>query len=289
MQFGIHYGYWAENWEDALTPLLRRARQCGFSCLEIGGKLLADMPEKDLHVLRARSEEEHITLIGGLGLPADRDIAAMDGQTRQEGKRYLERTILAAEKAGIRTLTGILYASWFYDATKPIRKEETLAHSISSMREIAGFAEDHGVTLMMEVVNRFATYMLNTAAEGVAYVEAVGRDNVKVMLDTFHMNIEEDSFRDAILTAGPHLGYLHVCEGNRKLPGEGRLPWKAIAGALKEISYGGPVVMESIVRTQGSVGHDLKIWRSLCSGSSPEDMDRAAERSLRYLKGLLGG
>lgn len=289
VQFGIHYGYWAQDWEDAAAPLCRRARRCGFDGLEIGGKLLADTPEKDLDALRSLGEEAQVALIGGLGLPADRNIASTDPQIRQAGKDYLKRTVLAAERAGIRILTGILYASWFYDASKPVRKEETRAHSISSMREIAEFAAEHGVTLMMEVVNRFATYLLNTAAEGAAYVDAVGRDNVKVMLDTFHMNIEEDSFRDAILTAGHRLGYLHVCEGNRKLPGQGRLPWAEIAGALKDISYDGPVVIESIVRAQGSVGHDLKIWRSLSPCGAPEDMDRAAERSLDYLKGLFRG
>ena len=120
--------------------------------------------------------------------------------------------------------------------------------------------------------------------EAVEYVNAVDRDNVKVMLDTFHMNIEEDSFEDAIYTAGHHLGYLHVCENNRKLPGQGRLPWKEIGRALKGIEFQGPVVIESFLTMEGSVAHDLKIWRQLCTEGSEEEKAQNLKESVCFLK-----
>lgn len=86
----------------------------------------------------------------------------------------------------------------------------------------------------MEVLNRFESHILNTSEEGVKFVTEVGMDNVKVMLDTFHMNIEESSIGDAIRHAGKHLGHFHTGECNRMVPGKGRTPWREIGDALRE-------------------------------------------------------
>ena len=85
---------------------------------------------------------------------------------------------------------------------------------------------------------------LNAAEEAVAYVQQVGSPNLWILLDTYHMNIEEDSFRGAIRTAGKLLGHLHTGENHRKPPGLGPIPWQEIAAALKEILFHGWVVME---------------------------------------------
>ena len=91
----------------------------------------------------------------------------------------------------------------------------------------------------MEVLNRFEGYLLNTAEEGVRYVREVNEDNVKLMLDTFHMNIEESSMTEAIRQAGPLLGHFHTGEPNRMPPGAGRMPWFEIGLALQSIGYEG--------------------------------------------------
>ena len=96
---------------------------------------------------------------------------------------------------------------------------------------------------------------------------------VYIMLDSFHMNIEEDSFREAILTAGSKLGHFHIGEANRKVPGSGRLPWKEMADALKEIGYDGTIVMEPFVRPGGRVGSDIKVWRDLSNGADDAKLD----------------
>ena len=87
------------------------------------------------------------------------------------------------------------------------------------MQRLADLASDHGITLGMEALNRFEGYLINTAQECIDYVRAVDRPNVKVMLDTFHMNIEEDSLTDAIRRSGKLLGHFHVGEANRRCPG----------------------------------------------------------------------
>ena len=113
-------------------------------------------------------------------------------------------------------------------------------------------------------------YLINSSKECTEYVKAVGKDNVKVMLDTYHMCLEEDSFRDAILTAGSYLGHVHVGENNRKLPGMGHIiDWEEIGQALNDIHYTGNIVMEPFVIHGGEVG-TISVSGVTCLTTAPK-------------------
>jgi D-psicose/D-tagatose/L-ribulose 3-epimerase len=152
------------------------------------------------------------------------------------------------------------------------------------MREAIKVAEDNHVIFNMEVVNRFEQFLLNTSAEAVAYVEAVGSPNAKILLDTFHMNIEEDFIGDAIVLAGDKLGHVHVGENNRMPPGFGHIPWTEIGAALRKIGYGGAVVMEPFLLPGGQVGRDIKVFRDLSVGL---DLDDEARKAALFMRGVL--
>lgn len=286
MRYGVHYGYWAHEWDADVPALCKRAHNIGLEVLEIGAASIRGKSDGDLAVIKEAAALHGIELVCGMGLPSDKNIAAIDPDIRDAGIDYLKEMIILASKAGIHKIAGILYASWFYDASKPVYKNETRANSIENMKLIADFAKKYDVTLMMEVCNRFATYMLNTAEEAVRYVKEVGKDNVKIMLDTFHMNIEEDSFGEAIRKAGNDLGYIHICENNRKLPGQGHLPWEEIVPALTQIRFNGPAVFESFVNMKGTIAHDLKIWRELRSDYSEEGKDLDLRRAIDFLEDI---
>ena len=150
-------------------------------------------------------------------------------------------------KVGATILNGVSYAGWQALPDHGItldekrRKEELALESMSRLMKVA---ENCGVLYCCEVVNRFEQYLLNTAKEGVEFVKRLGSPNARVLLDTFHMNIEEDSMVDAILEAGPWLGHFHVGENNRRPAGStNRLPWKDMAAALKQVNYQGAIVM----------------------------------------------
>ena len=155
------------------------------------------------------------------------------------------------------------------------------------MKRIADLAERYNITLLMESLSRFEGYIINTAKEAVDYVNAVNRENVKVLLDTFHMNIEEDNILDAIRTCGSYLGELHVGEANRRPPREDGLPWDKIVKVLKEIAFDGNIVMEPFVNQGGKVGQDIKVWRNLLADDKEETLDQAAGASVQYLKRLV--
>ena len=128
--------------------------------------------------------------------------------------------------------------------------------------------------------------MLNTAAEARSFVDRVDSPNLHILLDTYHMNIEEDDMRAGIETAGDRLAHLHVGENNRRPPRpDGHIPWEEVAAGLRAVDYDGPVLMEPFVRPGGDIARDIRVWREF---DTAKDLDGAAADSLAYLREVMG-
>lgn len=198
------------------------------------------------------------------------------------------------EKIGATLIGGALYSCWPIDYSKPIDKKGDWERGIEGVARLGRIGMDWGIeTIGMEVLNRFENHVLNTAREGAAFVQSVRQlesraTNIKVMLDTFHMNIEEQSIGNAIRTAGDLLGHFHTGECNRMVPGQGRTPWREIHDALEDIGYDGTVVMEPFVIPGGTVGRDIRVWRDLVENISEEALDKDAKEALRFQRYMLG-
>ncbi|WP_333899464.1 MULTISPECIES: sugar phosphate isomerase/epimerase family protein [Agrobacterium] len=227
-------------------------------------------------------------LTAGIGPSKTKNLSSEDAAVRAAGKAFFERTLTNVAKLDIHTIGGALHSYWPIDYSQPVDKAGDYARGVEGIHGIADFANELGINLCIEVLNRFENHVLNTAAEGVAFVKDVGKNNVKVMLDTFHMNIEEDSFGEAIRTAGPLLGHFHTGESNRRVPGKGRMPWHEIGLALRDINYTGAVVMEPFVKTGGTIGSDIKVWRDLSGGAGLAKMDEDARNALAFSRFVLG-
>ena len=157
MKYGVHYGYWAQEWDADVPALCQRAQRTGLQILEIGAACIQNKTEAELAAIRDAADRCGVELSCGMGLPVDRNIADRDPAVRSAGVQYMQEMIRRAAGAGIHKIAGILYASWFYDAKKPVYKEETRAYSIENMQQLAEYAKQYGIVLMMEVCNRFAT------------------------------------------------------------------------------------------------------------------------------------
>ena len=139
------------------------------------------------------------------------------------------------------------------------------------------------VVMGIEPLNRFETSFINLATQVIEVVDRVDSPGCKIMLDTFHMNIEETHMGDAIRAAGPRLVHLHTCENDRGAPGTGHVPWNDVAQALKDISFDGPVVIESFTAKVKSIARAAAIWRPLAP-----TQDAIAFDGLAFLRKLLG-
>jgi D-psicose/D-tagatose/L-ribulose 3-epimerase len=285
MKYGIYYAYWEKQWGGEYLPYVERVANLGFDILEINCANLAEMTPSRVSDLAAAARLNGVTLTAGYGPRASQNIGSADPAVVANGLAFWHRTFEVFKTLHILQVGGGLYAYWPVDYSTAIDKPADWQRSVAGMRRLADLAADYGVTLCMEVLNRHEGYLLNTSAECVAYIQAVGRPNVKVHLDTYHMNQEEDTFEEALATAGPLLGHFHVGEGNRRLPfANGHIPWAAIGAALRQIGYRGTVVMEPFVLTGGQVGADVRVWRDLSGGASPAQLDVEAGRSLSFIK-----
>lgn len=287
MKYGIYYAYWEQEWAADYRRYIEKVAKLGFDILEIAATPIPRYSERQMAELKACAAANGIILTAGHGPSASQNLASPDPAVRANAKAFFIDVLKRLQKMDIHTIGGALYSYWPVDYTKPIDKEGDWARSVESVREVAAVAGDCGVAYCLEVLNRFEGYLLNTAEEAVEFVKQVDNPNAKVMLDTFHMNIEEDSIGGAIRTAGPWLGHFHTGECNRRVPGKGRTPWREIREALHDIGYDGTVVMEPFVRRGGTVGSDIKVWRDMSKGATEADLDRDARESVNFLRYIL--
>src|ERR1700692_2789781 len=217
-------------------------------------------------------------------MTADMDLTSEDAATRKKGVAFLQDVARTMKHMDGTVMAGVNYSCWPRRPLPGEDKQVLTDRAVEGVREAIKVAEDCDVLFCLEIVNRFEHFLMNTAAEGIAFAERVGSPNCKIHLDTFHLNIEEDSIGEAILEAGSWLGHFHLGEPNRRPPGHGRMPWAEIFGALREIKYQGAMVMEPFLIPGGDVGRDIAVYRYL-PGS--DDLDGEAARSVQFVRSEL--
>jgi D-psicose/D-tagatose/L-ribulose 3-epimerase len=285
-KIGIYYAYWTHEWDVDFHPYVDKASDLGFDVLEVNAGTVGKMSSADRKQLKAHADARNIGLSSCVGLSDEYDLASEDESVRRNGIRFVGEIIRGIGEMGGGRLSGIMYASW--PALMPegaADKRPYLDRSVACMKELIKIAEDCNVVMNVEAVNRFEQYLMNTAEEAVEYVRRLESPNAKILLDTFHMNIEEDTIGSAIETAGAYLGHIHLGENNRKPPGYGHIPWRELASALKKIRYEGWLVMEPFLRQGGQVGQDIRVWRDVGAGM---DLDTEAAKAVRFMRDRLG-
>lgn len=283
MKFGTLYAYWTHEWTGDYSFFAHKAAKLGFDILEISAGDLLKMNNVEIDELKAVCNSLNIEITANIGPAKCYDVASKEAAVRENGISFLSGIMQKMQRLGSKTIVGVMYTYWPNDFSD-LDKESMWERSVKSVKRLGSVADSLGIDMCLEVVNRFETVLLNTADEGVKFCNDVGMNSVKLLLDTFHMNIEEDNIPDAVRTAGKYLGHLHVGEGNRKLPGMGHLPWQEIGRALADIQYDKGVVMEPFMTMGGKVGSDIKVWRDLSGGADTETMDNNIKTSLEFLK-----
>ena len=286
MKYGIYYAYWEKEWTGDYFKYIDKVKELGFDILEISCGAFKKDYTTDEQLLRIGeyAKEIGIILTAGYGPQKDENLASPDEAVQKNAIEFFKETLRKLHLMDIHILGGGLYSYWPVDFNSDINKERDFETSVKNMKLIAKYAEEYDITLGMEVLNRFEGYLINTCDECLRYVDAVGNNRVGVMLDTFHMNIEEDNIGDAIRKAGDKLVHFHMGERNRKVPGKGTMPWAEIGQALRDINYQHAAVMEPFVLQGGRVGQDIKIWRNLLTDTSEAKLDADAKHSCEFVR-----
>ena len=282
---GIYYAYWSRQWDTDFVPYVAKVKSLGFDILEVNSGTVANFSNAERDRLKDAAERAGIELTFCIGLTAQYDIASEDASVRKCGIEFLKKQAEAVKCMNAKKLGGIIYGSWPGKLPPGADKRAFTDRSVESMKEVMKTVEDCDVLFNVEVVNRFEQYLMNTCEEALEYTKRVGSAHCKILLDTFHMNIEEDSIYEAIVRTGNQLGHLHIGENNRRAPGRGRIPWFEISLALQKINYRGAIVMEPFLQQGGEVGRDIAVYRDLTNGL---DLDEEAARACRFVRSQLG-
>jgi D-psicose/D-tagatose/L-ribulose 3-epimerase len=287
-KLGIFINFWENTWDVDHVKYMKKAKDIGFDILEFQAQSLLEMTHDHMDEMKQIAEDLGIELTYSLGLDPKYDVSNNNETIRLGGVEYLKRVVARIGYMEGKVLSGVSYAGWRCCEVDPILgKSILLENSLKSMGEIIKTAEDFGVTYCVEAVNRFEGCLINTAKEAVDYVNAVGSANIGVLLDTYHMNIEEDSFTEAIHLAGNKLVSVHTGDNNRRCPGRGHINFDEIFKALADINFKGRIVSEPFVAQGNEVGRDICVWRDLEADMSAEYRDKEAAYLLNYTQNML--
>ena len=279
-QIGINAWVWtspATTEEFArLAPLVARM---GFDLFEVGIEGTDDLDYRRGAEI-AKANGLAVSVCAAMG--PDRDLIHADENIRANAMSYLRHCIDAAQTLGATNVCGPLYSAVgrTWQATEDERRRD-LDLLVVELRDLSRYAGERGVWLGVEPLNRFETSFMNLASQAIEVVDRVDHPACGVMLDTFHMNIEERSIGDAIRSAGKRMRHLHACENDRGAPGSGHVPWAEVAQACRDIGFTGPFVIESFTNKVKSIARAAAIWRKFAVSQ-----DALAENGLRHLRTL---
>ena len=281
MKFGANTWIWlAPVTVDAIKSLAPNLAQAGFDLIELPLETIGGFNYGEAAVI---IEDYGLGVSTCVAIGPDRDLIHPDATIRDNGMAYVHQAIEAASALGAVNLIGPLYSAVgrTWQAT-PAERARDLDLLVNQLGTLSNYAADYGVILCLEPLNRFETSFINLASQAIEVIDRVNSPACKILLDTFHMNIEEPSLGDAIRATGQRLGHFHACENDRGVPGSGHVPWQDVAAALKDIQYAGPVVIESFTAEVQSIAAAAAIWRPLAT-----TQDAIAYDGLTFLKSLL--
>ena len=287
-KLGIFVNFWEKNWDVDHKKYIKKAAEIGFDILEFQAQPLLEMSDDHIRDLKKTADEVGIELTYSLGLDRRYDVSSLDENIRRGGVTYLQNIIRKMQVGGGTLLSGVSYAGWGTPDNMGDSKMPFWNQSVKSMKEIIKVAEECGVTYCVEAVNRFETCLINTAKEALAYIEEIDSPNIGVLLDTYHMNIEEDSIGDAIrLVGADRLKSFPTGDNNRRAPGRGHSHWDEVFGARADIGYKGRIVSEPFVMQGGEVGRDIHVYRDLIENPGEAAIDAEAKYLLDFERAML--
>jgi D-psicose/D-tagatose/L-ribulose 3-epimerase len=276
LKLGIHAYAWCSQWTNETLHLIDRVKRLSMDFIEIP---LMALDTFDADTVRKRLKDAELDSCTSTVLLDGMDLTGPDREERQRAVSYLKACVEATHRIGATHFSGVIYSQHVKQAThKPTLREWEFA--AEGLREVAEYAHSFGVTVGVEPVNRYETYLINTAEQAIHFIDRVGANNVGIHLDTYHMNIEEKSFSEAVKRTGSRMMHLHLCENDRGIPGSGLVHWDDLFSALKEINYQGYAALESFVDVTDNM--NTWVWRQLA-----KDGDTLLSEGTAFIRGMM--
>jgi D-psicose/D-tagatose/L-ribulose 3-epimerase len=280
---GVNTWVWTSPLTDrSLADLAPRVADWGFDVLELPVEHPDDWdPHGAARVLADNGLAASVSLVMGEG----RELVATDAGTVRATQDYLRAVIDAAHTVGARVIGGPAYASvgrtW---RTTEQERADLCTELAEHLAPVVEHAIAAGVVVGLEPLNRYETSLINTVDQALAVVGPLPAEGIGLMLDVYHMNIEERDLPAAVGRAGARIAAVQVCGNDRGAPGGDGIDWPALLAALEQAGYDGPLVIESFTGENATIATAASIWRPLAVSQ-----DALAVEGLAYLRGLMPG
>lgn len=274
MRFGMNLLLWSGELGDGLMPVLEMLKRVGYDGVEIPLFNLS----LDYKGWGRRLDDLGLQRTAVTVRAVDDNPISSDGGSRQRGIDATRRTLDCCAAAGATHLVGPYHSALGHFTGKGPTADEW-KWGVESMRQVAEHAGAVGVTLGVECLNRFETYLLNTHATAAKFAREVGHPACRVMYDTFHSNIEEKNIGLAIHACADVLCHVHISENDRSTPGQGNVRWSENFDALRQINYNGWLMVEAFGLALPELAAATKIWRRMFE--SEEQLSRDALAFMR--------
>jgi len=277
MKFGVNTMVWTTQVNEKQDPLFARIKEWGFDGVEL---FLSPDEPANIPAVRATLDRLQLERTSCCVLPREANLISPDPAVRAKGVAFLKKCVDRTADLGGNLACGPLYAGLGV-MTGSRRTEKEWQWAVKGLRAAATRAQQRGVCLCLEPLNRFETYCLNTLEDAARLVHDVDSPHGKIHFDTFHSNIEERHPAEALRAVAKELGHVHISENDRGIPGTGHVDWKGVLKVLKEIGYEGWLTIESFAQPEPALAAAAAIWRDLAPTG-----DDLARQGLHFTKTL---
>jgi D-psicose/D-tagatose/L-ribulose 3-epimerase len=275
-KFGVHAMVWAGSWgPNECEYAVSSTKEAGYDIIEVPA---FDPASMDIAAIQKALEAHDVEPTCSLGLGFENDINSEDPESVARGEATLNDALSLIRDLGGNYLGGVIFSALGPYLQMPTQKCRENSQAV--ITRLAEKAKVSDITVGLEFVNRYESNLLNTSAQTVEYIKETGSDNLVVHLDSYHMNIEENNFRDPVFDAGDLLGYVHIGENHRGYLGRGHIDFPELFKALIDADYDGVITFESFSSkvVDENLSTILRIWRNMWENS----MDLAVQ-ARRYM------
>ncbi len=277
MKFGLNSLLWTGAFSNETLDIIDKVADAGFDGAEI---TLIGLDPIDVGKTAQKLEARGLECVTCAVVTEDANPISSNPAVRKGAVKRLERCLEISDGLGARVLAGPIYAPVGYLVGRR-RTEDEWGWCRDVLKKAARKAQEYGVTMALEFLNRFETFFINTSEDAVKMCKDVGEPCMKVHFDTFHANIEEKDVVEALRKTGEFLGHFHASENDRGMIGSGHIPYAELFAVLKELGYDEWVVIESFGSSFKELAAACCIWRDLVP-----DPEAFAREGLRYLKNM---
>ena len=260
MKLGVHSATFVEDWSEDIRPYIKKCHEAGYKSIEVSLLGQDKIKAREIGLL---ASELNVEITCTTGLSVNEDITSFDKKIRLNGEKKLVEAIELTSLMNSSMLSGVVHCAWGVSKEKGANKDIKFENSANSLTKITNALEVNNIKLGIEPLNRYETDFINTVDEGLHLCSLINHSNVGLLLDVYHMNIEEKNICSSIKRAKNKLFHFHVAENDRGIPGSGTLDFDSIFETLKEINYSGNVTLEMFIQANKQTSKDLFTWRDI--------------------------